>query len=67
MLTIPEMPAHNHEFQGTVTTNGAGFGFSKWGYPGDTLGAISNTGNDQAHNNMQPTLFIGNLFIYAGA
>ena len=27
---------------------------------------IFNTGGGQAHNNMQPTLFIGNLFIYSG-
>jgi len=27
---------------------------------------ISNTGGSQPHNNMQPTMFIGNLFIYKG-
>ncbi len=27
---------------------------------------IQNTGLDQPHNNMQPTLFIGNTFIYCG-
>jgi microcystin-dependent protein len=27
---------------------------------------INNTGGGQAHNNMQPTLFVGNVFIYAG-
>ena len=27
---------------------------------------INNTGGGLAHNNMQPTLFIGNVFIYAG-
>jgi microcystin-dependent protein len=26
----------------------------------------SNTGNSNAHNNMQPTLFYGNMFIYCG-
>jgi microcystin-dependent protein len=26
----------------------------------------NNTGGDQPHNNMQPTLFIGNTFIYSG-
>lgn len=26
----------------------------------------SNTGGDQPHNNMQPTLFYGNMFIYCG-
>ena len=28
--------------------------------------SIGNTGGGAAHNNMQPTLFIGNLFIYSG-
>ena len=27
---------------------------------------INNTGGSQAHNNMQPTLFVGNLFIFSG-
>jgi microcystin-dependent protein len=27
---------------------------------------VNNTGGGGAHNNMQPTLFIGNVFIYAG-
>jgi microcystin-dependent protein len=27
---------------------------------------INNTGGGLPHNNMQPTLFIGNVFIYAG-
>jgi microcystin-dependent protein len=28
--------------------------------------SINNTGGSNAHNNMQPTLFIGNMFIYSG-
>ena len=28
--------------------------------------AIGGTGGNAAHNNMQPTLFVGNLFIYSG-
>lgn len=28
--------------------------------------AIGSTGGGQAHNNMQPTYFIGNMFIYSG-
>lgn len=27
---------------------------------------LSNTGSNQPHNNMQPTLFLGNLFVYSG-
>jgi len=30
------------------------------------LFTTSNTGGSNAHNNMQPTLFIGNMFIYSG-
>ena len=42
---------HTHTF----TTNSATTGIS-----------INNTGGSNAHNNMQPTLFIGNLFMYCG-
>ena len=35
--------------------------------PGHTHGlVITNQGGSNAHNNMQPTLFIGNMFIYSG-
>jgi microcystin-dependent protein len=27
---------------------------------------VNNTGGDGAHNNMQPTVFIGHVFIYSG-
>jgi hypothetical protein len=27
---------------------------------------IASNGNDQYHNNIQPTLFYGNLFVYSG-
>jgi len=27
---------------------------------------MSNQGGSNAHNNMQPTLFVGNMFIYCG-
>lgn len=27
---------------------------------------INNTGGDQAHNNMQPTVFAGNVYVFAG-
>jgi microcystin-dependent protein len=33
---------------------------------GDHYHSIATQGGDQPHNNMQPTLFIGNLFIYCG-
>jgi microcystin-dependent protein len=28
--------------------------------------SIATQGGDDPHNNMQPTLFIGNMFIYSG-
>ena len=28
--------------------------------------SINSTGGDEAHNNIQPTLFMGNMFIYSG-
>ena len=33
---------------------------------GDHAHVIGSTGGGQAHNNMQPTFFIGNMFIYSG-
>jgi microcystin-dependent protein len=27
---------------------------------------MSNQGGSNAHNNMQPTLFVGNMFLYCG-
>jgi microcystin-dependent protein len=34
--------------------------------PATTGITINNNGGSNAHNNMQPTLFLGNLFIYSG-
>jgi microcystin-dependent protein len=44
-------PGHNHAF-----TTGSSF----------TGVTTNNNGGSNAHNNMQPTLFLGNLFIYSG-
>ena len=75
VLTIPEMPSHNH---GGVTGSG-GYTASYTGVSGaavlttnvaDDAGShthtISPQGGGEAHNNMQPTLFIGNVFIFSG-
>lgn len=51
-LTVESNGDHNHLF----TTSNAG----------EHNHQIFNTGGGQDHNNMQPTLFIGNMFIYSG-
>jgi microcystin-dependent protein len=57
---------HSHTF--TTSTNGA----HTHTYTTSTNGAhthtftTESTGGGQAHNNMQPTLYIGNMFIFAG-
>lgn len=50
--TADNAGTHSHTF--TTNSNGAHF---------HTMGS---TGGDAAHNNMQPTLFYGNMFIYCG-
>jgi microcystin-dependent protein len=52
------------------TGNGANTGTSFTGISinsaGDHTHNIQNTGGSGAHNNMQPTIFLGNTFIYSG-
>lgn len=72
VLTIAEMPAHDH---GGVTGSGGnriesevvsgGFGANVSGSDSHTH-TIPEQGGGDAHNNMQPTLFIGNVFIFSG-
>ena len=74
-LTVAQMPSHDH---GGVTGSG-GYAASNTSVTGPTIGntnvaddigshnhVISPQGGGEAHNNMQPTLFIGNVFIYSG-
>jgi microcystin-dependent protein len=81
-LTIAEMPTHTHThnatgpagtgyglaFQdGNNTTNAATNGGTEPNLyqPVEAL-TINSNGGSNAHNNMQPTLFVGNMFIYSG-
>ena len=91
ILTIPEMPTHNHTITDpghthAITNNqtvqkGNNTLTSSDNSAGeinnvDTLTAtnvanttgitINNTGGSQKHNNIQPTIVLGNLFIYTG-
>jgi len=73
-LTIPEMPAHTHSVeliptgtQTVATDDGTAGTAANEGTTTVTSGSTGGTtGNATvAHNNMQPTLFIGNTFIFA--
>ena len=115
LLTVPEMPAHNHNYAGgtpgvNTTANGVtdvsgqhthtNNAVGGTGLPGivlfngeetvtardsstdelnnietsalviDPAGAhshqIASNGGDERHNNIQPTIWVGNLFIYGG-
>lgn len=58
LLTIAEMPAHTHSVKTFQQLGAAGAGRSSW----TTLyGNTSSAGNDVAHNNMQPSLFLNYL------
>jgi microcystin-dependent protein len=66
-LTIPEMPAHTHTHTQANSVNPGSPNFIPGTLgSGPTVSQLNSTGGGGAHNNMQPTLFIGNLFIYAG-
>lgn len=51
----------------SITSGVDGIQSTSGGGLGGQDGVISNLGGDQPHNNMQPSLFVGNFFIYSGA
>jgi microcystin-dependent protein len=68
-LSVGEIPPHSHTVQGFVRTDyDANDPFSQ--YQGLDTGsgtyATNTVGSGQPHNNMQPTFFAGNLFIFSG-
>ncbi len=81
-LSVNEMPSHNHTDSGhthsyvnqagdvnvnTLTTQDTAADQVDYSQTtGTGYANIQNTGGSLPHNNMQPTLFIGNTFIYSG-
>lgn len=65
-LTVDEIPAHRHQYSGVAGqgnfSGGADNSADEANRPTENT---TYTGGDDAHNNMQPTLFIGNTFIFA--
>jgi microcystin-dependent protein len=66
--TVNEMPSHNHNYPGHWSESG---GWNNGAVQMTDRGVngynnVGNTGGGQAFNVMQPTLFGGNYFIYAG-
>lgn len=55
ILTIQEMPRHNHVVRGNLKNQGTSAQFRELGNEGNTnSGMTENTGGGQAHNNLQP-------------
>lgn len=73
-----QTPNNNHENATSLTTSANNSGVLAGTTASSTTGIIlndpqhnhtfttNNTGGSNIHNNMQPTLFFGNLFIYSG-
>lgn len=62
VLTLPESASHDHsyaDFQNTGISGPPGGGSA-------SNGTTGSAGGDQPHNNMQPGLVVGNLFVWTG-
>lgn len=64
-LTTLQMPAHTHTY-GNESTTGVGGSGGSAASASETSTDTGSTGGGQPHNNMQPTLFVGNMFVYCG-
>ena len=68
-LSINTNGAHTHTFTSNTNTTGVSVNTNTTGVSvnTNTTGITTqNTGGSLPHNNMQPTLFIGNTFMYSG-
>ena len=67
-LTISEMPSHRHSIRRDSFGSDDGHALTATSNRDESHKANESgaTGGGAAHNNMQPTLFVGNLFIYSG-
>jgi microcystin-dependent protein len=65
--TVAALPGETAADQEDIgQTTGIGYANITVGSNGNHNHQIFNTGGDAPHNNMQPTVFIGNMFIYSG-
>lgn len=55
VITIPEMPPHTHDADRTA---GGGVSGPAGGIGGNAVGTTTSTGGGQAHENVQPTVFV---------
>lgn len=66
-LTIDEMPAHDHAGNYLNFNTGAGStGLIQGNNFNSSATNVVSQGGNSAHNIMQPTLFVGNYFIFSG-
>lgn len=62
-ITLPESASHGHSYNNFSGSGGSGPPGGSTAHPNDQTGSA---GGDQPHNNMQPSLVVGNLFVWTG-